>query len=103
RRRHTRFSRDWSSDVCSSDLQSLPSPRIHVQRSPHRGTLLKRGIVRSNTSTLISIFLLYCFIVVLMLLLSAQILEGIEWRQSEQIGRASCRVRVEVAWACGAV
>src|SRR5690606_40705089 len=23
RRRHTRFSRDWSSDVCSSDLQSL--------------------------------------------------------------------------------
>lgn len=44
---------------------------------------MKRGIVRSNTSTLISIFLLYCFIVVLMLLLSAQILEGIEWRQSE--------------------
>src|SRR5690606_40139997 len=24
-RRHTRFSRDWSSDVCSSDLKSLPS------------------------------------------------------------------------------
>src|SRR5690606_40485214 len=24
RRRHTRFSRDWSSDVCSSDLQELP-------------------------------------------------------------------------------
>src|SRR5690606_39610782 len=23
RRRHTRFSRDWSSDVCSSDLGSL--------------------------------------------------------------------------------
>src|SRR5690606_40581280 len=23
RRRHTRFSRDWSSDVCSSDLQAL--------------------------------------------------------------------------------
>src|SRR5690606_39592068 len=23
RRRHTRFSRDWSSDVCSSDLQEL--------------------------------------------------------------------------------
>src|SRR6266511_3100588 len=29
RRRHTRFSRDWSSDVCSSDLppaRSLPTP-----------------------------------------------------------------------------
>src|SRR5690606_39636847 len=23
RRRHTRFSRDWSSDVCSSDLQEV--------------------------------------------------------------------------------
>src|SRR5690606_40207104 len=23
RRRHTRFSRDWSSDVCSSDLESV--------------------------------------------------------------------------------
>src|SRR5690606_40164089 len=25
RRRHTRFSRDWSSDVCSSDLQVEPA------------------------------------------------------------------------------
>src|SRR5690606_41106651 len=25
RRRHTRFSRDWSSDVCSSDLSRCPS------------------------------------------------------------------------------
>src|SRR5690606_40925424 len=24
RRRHTRFSRDWSSDVCSSDLGGMP-------------------------------------------------------------------------------
>src|SRR5690606_39420986 len=24
-RRHTRFSRDWSSDVCSSDLAAVPS------------------------------------------------------------------------------
>src|SRR5690606_39896855 len=26
RRRHTRFSRDWSSDVCSSDLTASGSP-----------------------------------------------------------------------------
>src|SRR5690606_39545449 len=26
RRRHTRFSRDWSSDVCSSDLSPFRSP-----------------------------------------------------------------------------
>src|SRR5690606_41095450 len=28
RRRHTRFSRDWSSDVCSSDLTSVPVAAI---------------------------------------------------------------------------
>src|SRR5690606_40604589 len=28
RRRHTRFSRDWSSDVCSSDLTELLIQRI---------------------------------------------------------------------------
>src|SRR5690606_4548831 len=33
RRRHTRFSRDWSSDVCSSDLQPAP-------------TLTRRGAAR---------------------------------------------------------
>src|SRR3712207_9010710 len=68
RRRHTRYWRDWSSDVCSSDLSSSPSstpsstspirakprsPPSRVQgrrgtgatwrRGPHRGTLLRRG------------------------------------------------------------
>src|SRR5690625_7487062 len=28
RRRHTRWPRDWSSDVCSSDLNPLDAPRI---------------------------------------------------------------------------
>src|SRR5690606_41034356 len=32
RRRHTRFSRDWSSDVCSSDLHILCSTK-HTARS----------------------------------------------------------------------
>src|SRR5690606_39346226 len=30
RRRHTRFSRDWSSDVCSSDLLMLNEPNVHA-------------------------------------------------------------------------
>src|SRR5690606_40966722 len=29
RRRHTRFSRDWSSDVCSSDLQFLVNEMLN--------------------------------------------------------------------------
>src|SRR5690606_39800054 len=34
RRRHTRFSRDWSSDVCSSDLKSSrgPAPAATILR-----------------------------------------------------------------------
>src|SRR5690606_40854720 len=36
RRRHTRFSRDWSSDVCSSDLPSPPSA-THGDNRPDQG------------------------------------------------------------------
>src|SRR5690606_39922758 len=32
RRRHTRFSRDWSSDVCSSDLRTLEERDIRFVR-----------------------------------------------------------------------
>src|SRR6266436_9481163 len=31
RRRHTRCSRDWSSDVCSSDLETMGLPADRVQ------------------------------------------------------------------------
>src|SRR5690606_41054637 len=32
RRRHTRFSRDWSSDVCSSDLLMLQRPNLYIHQ-----------------------------------------------------------------------
>src|SRR5437870_5684651 len=34
RRRHTRWPRDWSSDVCSSDLGAVPNRIRHSTRSP---------------------------------------------------------------------
>src|SRR5690606_40162237 len=35
RRRHTRFSRDWSSDVCSSDLEDYANWTLaHIVRTP---------------------------------------------------------------------
>src|SRR5690606_39940570 len=44
RRRHTRFSRDWSSDVCSSDL---PVPEAVFSRDGARlGTIGMDGSVR---------------------------------------------------------
>src|SRR5690606_39459017 len=36
RRRHTRFSRDWSSDVCSSDL-----PAAYTATFPHGGMIIR--------------------------------------------------------------
>src|SRR5690606_41155339 len=40
RRPHTRFSRDWSSDVCSSDLISREGSRIDVG--------VEQGIIRKS-------------------------------------------------------
>src|SRR5687768_18352926 len=41
RRRHTRCSRDWSSDVCSSDLSLVGANREFIlNRIPHVGRLL---------------------------------------------------------------
>src|SRR5690606_16100803 len=39
RRRHTRFSRDWSSDVCSSDLASLRGSTLPLRSLPRLGGL----------------------------------------------------------------
>src|SRR5436309_5374319 len=36
RRRHTRFSRDWSSDVCSSDLLPLEFPQLRSLSPPRQ-------------------------------------------------------------------
>src|SRR5690606_41090813 len=38
RRRHTRFSRDWSSDVCSSDLEKL---YLSTRRTPQEQTFCR--------------------------------------------------------------
>src|SRR5690606_40916666 len=55
RRRHTRFSRDWSSDVCSSDLErfgrlrSVLGPGINfvvpfLDRIAHKVSVLERQL-----------------------------------------------------------
>src|SRR2546429_3505950 len=45
RRRHTRCSRDWSSDVCSSDLQSIGEPGTQLtMRTFHTGGVAGQDI-----------------------------------------------------------
>src|SRR5690606_39534947 len=44
RRRHTRFSRDWSSDVCSSDLEFSAADREQmIERARHIRDLGEKG------------------------------------------------------------
>src|SRR5437870_11284998 len=48
RRRHTRWPRDWSSDVCSSDLapeDDLMDETMHRRRLPGEGDLDLVGLV----------------------------------------------------------
>src|SRR5256712_10036588 len=47
RRRHTRSDRDWSSDVCSSDLRTLGSVVIFSDR-PAASTWQRRVTVHGN-------------------------------------------------------
>src|SRR5690606_40825283 len=53
RRRHTRFSRDWSSDVCSSDLRVVnatrwPPSEVSVQSASAAGKNADRPTVRAH-------------------------------------------------------
>src|SRR5690606_39484376 len=47
RRRHTRFSRDWSSDVCSSDLIPLTEPFLN--RTCYTGEVSKAHLDQTVT------------------------------------------------------
>src|SRR5690606_40046191 len=65
RRRHTRFSRDWSSDVCSSDLhlitdrsdarrdkpeyQQLVHYFCHQQQHGAKGATVEKSVIRRET------------------------------------------------------
>src|SRR5690606_28947412 len=46
RRRHTRFSRDWSSDVCSSNLSKLTGIDVHGMFANYAAhvTYYRRGV-----------------------------------------------------------
>src|SRR4051794_41776769 len=74
RRRHTRWTGDWSSDVCSSDLLAPLQPG---QRGPHR-TGCAAGRLAGGPRRL-------------------------GWSRGERVGRGSCRGRGESSGGAGSL
>src|SRR5207302_2692824 len=83
RRRHTRFSRDWSSDVCSSDLQ---------------GSLDFFEGVPVVSFGWVALFILIYIVLIgpVDYLFLKKVVKRLEWTwvTFPEIGRASCRERV---------
>src|SRR5690606_40565898 len=84
RRRHTSFSRDWSSDVCSSDL----ALGVEVDGADDGGEVAGRlhGLVGRLVPGVVA---------------EQAVAGALEQEAGDQIGRASCRERVEAAVVAG--
>src|SRR5690606_39627278 len=101
--RHTRFSRDWSSDVCSSDLdpnrlQSLVDP----------GALARLDLVQVLRDGKAALFAANLGLAAYQRRLAEQLgiepgaeLKAAAQEAQAQIGRASCRERGEVTGCAG--
>src|SRR5205085_6497297 len=79
RRRHTRFDCDWSSDVCSSDLRQTDG--VERARRQRRQQHEDAGEHPEESVLLIEPLASY----------------QLDDRQQHEIGRASCRERVEIS------
>src|SRR5207253_7701190 len=88
RRRHTRWPRDWSSDVCSSDL--VVSPR-HLNKHIDYSMVPSPAGVKDNSLA----------IPVGMAVTGDGATLYVTAFGSSKIGRASCRERVEIAEGAG--
>src|SRR5207302_5211928 len=97
RRRHTRFSRDWSSDVCSSDLvaqfrdQTRRFLAGELTEDEFRPLRLQNGLYIQKHAPMLRIAVPYG------LLSSTQLRKLAHIGRKYEIGRASCRERGEVS------
>src|SRR5207253_5041671 len=83
RRRHTRWPRDWSSDVCSSDLHLRNADRAEHPREEERLVVSRHGTARAPSGIASAVHEV-----------EAQHAEPREVdRLALKIGRASCRER----------
>src|SRR5690349_22399325 len=90
RRRHTRSLRDWSSDVCSSDLPAEMAERVGDLRNG-LGQPARHAPDRLRRETEPAA------------LFGDEVADGVHVGMHEEIGRASCRERVEISVVAGSV
>src|SRR5690606_40793203 len=99
RRRHTRFSRDWSSDVCSSDLEEGEA----VAADLGDAAAYRRLDVTSEDDWIAAIAdAEETFGPVTTLINNAGILDFAPIHKQDKIGRASCRERGSSSEVAGA-
>src|SRR5690606_40580875 len=96
-RRHTRFSRDWSSDVCSSDPRSFSWQNSFCVLPLLFHTSINENI---NCRVVMSVELSIALLFSSKTIPSASSLKYVLYRwvtpPQEEIGRASCRERVKM-------
>src|SRR5699024_11308963 len=93
RRRHTRSKRDWSSDVCSSDLEDgYYSPIDQYQHNDKEPIGVELVFEHEQPVVGGRRWILSPDLVVALRLIK----EGNNWVRPEEIGRASCREREEM-------
>src|SRR5690606_39436131 len=101
RRRHTRFSRDWSSDVCSSDLPPVVRAAAFSIRKRPAAIWSLADYVQTGVMTGAQAQALKAAVVERgNILISGGTGSG---KTTLEIGRASCRERVEGGVATGAI
>src|SRR5690606_40880555 len=90
RRRHTRFSRDWSSDVCSSDLPELFKTK-HLQGHQGMQTSNAMGTIKNDVRARIQF--IFCTILNLTQRDEFTVFDSrfFVFFGLPKIGRASCR------------
>src|SRR5690606_39806140 len=96
RRRHTRFSRDWSSDVCSSDLSSLLV--LVDDEFNHVDPVFERRLNNESKGEKCHFFTRFRYV-----LCQGEDQASKGFVVAFEIGRASCRERVEIVVFAGSV
>src|SRR5690606_40390555 len=95
RRRHTRFSRDWSSDVCSSDLLPATAPVLdRVTATDSIDVLAAAAKDLSNAIRQDENARKAEDLELVLSKLQSEI-DRVRMNHAQQIGRAACRARAE--------